>query len=145
MEQQEIDPHGLAGGFRDLVGYRLVRWEEGYAEVEMPLDARHRNRTGVLHGGALVTLLDAACGYAGTWCSVPSNARRAFTLSLTSQFISAGLIGERIVAKARRTGGGRTIFFASAEVLGEDGRLIGRGDGTFRLKRGSETVEGETA
>ncbi|MEX0760683.1 MAG: PaaI family thioesterase [Tistlia sp.] len=145
MDQTAIDPHGLSGGFRDLVGYRLLRWEEGYAEVGLLLEAHHRNRTGVLHGGVLATLIDAACGYAGTWCSVPANARRAFTLSLTSQFIAAGQIGERILAKATRTGGGRTIYFSSAEVFGEDGRLIGRGDGTFRLKRGSETLEGAPA
>ncbi|SME88216.1 uncharacterized domain 1-containing protein [Tistlia consotensis] len=145
MSESPIDTHGPEGGFRDLVGYRLVRWEEDYAEVELAIGKIHMNRSGLLHGGALVTLLDAACGYAGTWCSVPGNVRRAVTLSLTSQFISGGRLGERVIAKARRTGGGRTIYFSTGEVFAEDGRLVGRGDGTFRLKRGSESLEGEPA
>ncbi len=142
MDQSDIDPHGVTGGFRDLVGYRLVRWEEGYAEVELELVEKHRNRSGRLHGGALTTLLDAACGYAGTWCPVPGNARRALTLTLSTQFIAGGEIGERIVCTGRQTGGGRTVFFAAAEVLGPDGRLIARGDGTFRYRRGSDRLEG---
>lgn len=142
MNQDHIDPHGVDGGFRDLVGYGLVKWEEGYAEVALTVEPKHINRSGLLHGGVMVTLLDVACGFAGTWCSVPGNVRRALTLSLTSQFISAGRQGERILARARQTGGGRTIYFAAGEVVAEDGRLIGRGDGTFRYKRGSESLEG---
>lgn len=142
MDQEHIDSHGVEGGFRDLVGYRLVKWQEGYAEVALTIEQKHINRSGFLHGGVQATLLDAACGYAGTWCSVPGNVRRALTLTLTNQFIAAGKLGERVVAKARLTGAGRTIYFASCEVFGNNGRLLSRGDGTFRYKRGSENLEG---
>ena len=55
------DP-AAATGFRRLLGYRTAEWREGHAVLEMDLDERHMNRAGVLHGGALATLIDTACG-----------------------------------------------------------------------------------
>lgn len=141
MSQQNLDLHAFEEGFRDLVGYRLIRWEEDYAEVALELERKHMNRSGVLHGGVLVSLLDVACGYSGTWCSVPGNVRRAMTVQISSQFIAVARQGERLVATGRRVGSGKTIYFATGEVHAGD-RLIGRGDGTFRYRRGSETLAG---
>ena len=41
------------GGFAQLVGYRLTKWEPDYAEVELDLLPRHLNRSGVPHGGVI--------------------------------------------------------------------------------------------
>ena len=46
--------------FRDLVGYGPVAWREFYVELALDLDVRHRNRSGIAHGGVIATLLDAA-------------------------------------------------------------------------------------
>ncbi len=126
------DPIRKKGGFGDLVGYELTLWEEHRAEVALTLDGRHMNRSGFMHGGVLTTLIDTACGYAGTFTPPGKEPRRAFTLSLDAQFISAAGEGERLVATALRSGGGLTIFFSTCRVLGEDGRLIGQGSGTFK-------------
>jgi len=126
------DPIRKKGGFGDLVGYELTLWEADRAEVSLTLDARHMNRSAVMHGGVLTTLIDTACGYAGTYGPPDAPPRRAFTLSLDAQFIGAARSGERLVAKAERSGGGRSIFFSSCRVLSADGRLIGQGSGTFK-------------
>lgn len=131
----------LASGFRDLVGYRLVEWTGGLARLEIDLDERHMNRSGVVHGGVLTTMMDAAGGYAGTWCSVEANVRRCVTVSLTSHFL-APAEGGRLTATARLRGGGRRIFVSSIEVTDTLGSLIAIGDGTYRLRRGSEAPEG---
>ncbi len=136
------DPARDRGAFADLVGYELAAWREDYAEVTMELGASHMNRSGVMHGGVLTTLIDSACGYAGTYCAEPGRVRRAFTLSLNSQFIAAADAGVRLTATGRKTGGGRQIFFSSAEVRDQDGRLIGRGDGVFRYRGGSGDPKG---
>ena len=73
---EDPPPHtDLPSAFRDLVGYRLIEWGDGYAKLELTLDARHMNRSGVAHGGVLTTLMDAVGGYAGTWCAVEGNVR----------------------------------------------------------------------
>jgi uncharacterized protein (TIGR00369 family) len=128
-------------GFRRLVGYRLAAWRDGYAEVELELDGRHLNRSDIVHGGVYVTLIDAAGGYAGCYCTVPGNVRRAFTLSLSTNFVGNAASG-RLRAIARKTGGGRRVFFASMEVVDGDGRVVATGEGVYRYRRGSESPEG---
>jgi uncharacterized protein (TIGR00369 family) len=133
------DPLRPQGGFANLVGYRLAAWREDYAEVEAQVGEQHLNRSGVLHGGVLTTIMDAACGYAGCYAPETAPPRRAFTLSLNSHFVAAAEAGAQLTARAHKTGGGRQIFFARAEVVDQDGRLIAQGEGVFRY-RGTSTA-----
>ena len=130
------DPLRPHGGFADLIGYRLGEWREDYAEVTLEVEARHMNRSGVLHGGVISTLLDTVLGYAGTYSGEPGVDRRAFTLSLNCHFVGTAEIGHRLTASGRKTGGGRQIYFCTGEVRDEDGRLVGQGDGVFRYRGG---------
>ena len=123
-------------GFAALVGYELRLWQEDAAEVGLIVGRQHINRSGVLHGGALATLIDSACGYAGCYSPEGAPPKRAFTLSLTNNFIAAAAEGSRLTASAQRTGGGRSVFFARCEVHDQDGRLIGSGEGVFKYIAG---------
>ena len=122
------------GAFADLVDYRLAGWREGAAEISLEVGPQHLNRSGVLHGGVIATLIDTACGFAGCYRPPPQKRRRALTLSLHTQFLGPVAVGAQLRAEARRIGGGRQIFFSSCEVRDQDGRLVARGDGTFRYR-----------
>lgn len=124
----------LPSGFRSLVGYRVVAWREGYAKVEMAVEAKHMNRSGLLHGGALVTLIDATCGYAGTFSPDPERPVRGFTLQLSTQFLATVKQGATLTAEARKNGGGAKIFYAVCEVHDQDGTPVGAGQGAFRYR-----------
>ncbi len=130
------DPLLPQGGFAKLVGYRLAVWREDYAEVEVRIDKQHLNRSGVLHGGVLTTMIDAACGYAGCYSAPGAPPRRAFTLSLETHFMAAAEAGCELTVTAQKTGGGRQIFFSRAEAHDQDGRLIGQGSAVFRYRGG---------
>ncbi len=131
------DPLRPHGGFADLVGYRLTSWREEAVELTLTVEARHLNRSGVLHGGVLTTLIDTACGYSG--CHTPEGAtpRRAFTLSLNCQFIATVAAGALLTVRAVPSGGGRQVFFSRAQVRDQTGRLIGQGEGVHRYRSGS--------
>ncbi len=129
---KDADPLRSHGGFADLVGYHLVNWEDDVAEVGLTVEKRHLNRSGVMHGGVLTTLIDTACGYCGCYTPEGHTPRRAFTLSLTCNFIGIAQEGQRLVARASRSGGGKSLFFADCEVRDENGRVIGSGQGTFK-------------
>lgn len=131
-ESEQEDRDAERGAFSELTGYRLTGWQDGVARVEVTVDERHINRSGVLHGGMLTTILDAACGYAGTYSADPQNPRRAFTLSLTCQFVRAAKLDERLIAEGRLSGGGKSVYFARGEVRTAEGALIGQGDGVFK-------------
>lgn len=137
------DTQGPIGGFSTLVGYRLRAWRPDYAEVELDLGPQHMNAHGIPHGGLIATLLDTACGFAGVYCTVPGNVRYAMTLSLTTQFVGQARNLGRLVAIGRRTGGGRSIYFATGEVLDGDGNLIAQATATFRYRKGSEDPAGQ--
>ena len=119
-------------GFANLVGYRLTAWREDHAELDMTVEDRHLNRSGVMHGGVLATVIDAACGYAGCYSAEPDRPRRAFTLSLNCTFTGVAEHGAQLTIRAVRTGGGRGIFFAAAEVFDQHDRLVGRGDAVYK-------------
>lgn len=130
-------------GFADLVGYRLVHWDETETHLALALEAKHMNRSGVMHGGVLTTLIDTACGYTGCYCPTPGRVRRAMTLQLSCQFLAPGLQGRTLTAYAKKTGGGRSVFFSTCAVRDEAGTLVGHGEGVFKYRRGSEDPEGE--
>lgn len=127
------DPHIPPDGFAVLVGYRLVDWRPDAATVTLAFGRKHLNRSGVVHGGVLTTLIDAACGYAGCWAPPDAPLRRAFTLSLTTHFIATPR-GSTLTCIARNRGGGARIYFAAAEVTDDEGRLVASGEGTFRYR-----------
>lgn len=130
-------------GFSELLGYRLTAWREDYAEVALQLGPQHLNVSGMPHGGVLATLIDTACGFAGCYCAVPGHRRRAMTLSLDTHFIGRARPDARLTTFARRIGGGRSTFFAQAEVRDEAGTLIATGGGAFRYRGNSGDPRGE--
>jgi uncharacterized protein (TIGR00369 family) len=129
------------GAFGQMLGFRVTEWRDGFVRMEMDVRPEHLNRSGVLHGGIVSALLDTACGYAGTWCTKKGNVRWAVTVSLTTQF-TGQTRGGILTTIGRKRGGGRKIYFASAEVLDETGQLLGFGDSVQRYRGGSEDPEG---
>ncbi len=130
-----------ASAFQSLIGYRLVLWERDRAVVEYDVDPAHLNRSGLLHGGVIATLLDTASGYAGCYTPVPGRIRRTLTLSLTTNYLAPVRSG-RVRVEGRRTGGGRTVFFTTAEAHDGAGRIVATAAGTFRYLPGSGEEQG---
>lgn len=127
--------------FHDLIGLRLVEWQDGFARVVCDAGPQHINRSGIVHGGVVLALIDQAAAFAGLWCSVPGNVRKAVTIDLDCRF--TGQVKEgRLVAEGRVASAGRSIFFARTEVLDPEGRMVAFGASTHRWRRGSERVEG---
>jgi len=128
-------------GFHNLLGYRQVSWEENEAVIEMELAPRHLNLGGVIHGGVLTSLLDIVLAQAGTYCPYPGRMRKAITLSLTTTFTGQCSKGVIRVTGRKRAGGTR-IFNSTGEVHDDQGNLLAIGEGTFRIRSGSDKPEG---
>lgn len=129
-------------GFQQLLGYRITVWRPDYAEMELAVSAKLRNRSGRIHGGVFATMIDAIAGHAGCFCPYPGRVRKAVTLSLTTNYVGQPK-GSTLIATARKRGGGNAVFFADAEVRDELGTLLATGVGTFRYRSGSRTPEGQ--
>ncbi|CDY77542.1 Uncharacterized protein, possibly involved in aromatic compounds catabolism [Caballeronia glathei] len=124
----------LDNPFLEALGATLTEWRAGYAEFTMPIQPGHLNRQRVLQGGAIATLLDAACGYAGVSTTADTPVH-GFTLSLTVNYLDRGL-GEKVVAKGFLERQGRSIFFSRGEAWVDGTLLIASAQGTFKYARG---------
>lgn len=117
--------------FNAFVGYRLVDWGMGSSEIELSLQPHHLNSQGFAHGGVIMSLLDSACGACGTVEPRPAPRAISVTVSLSANFIRTAK-GSKLRAKGRMTGGGRSIYFAEAQILDDDGQLIATASGAFK-------------
>ncbi|MBE0488487.1 MAG: PaaI family thioesterase [Halomonas sp.] len=130
-------------GFQELLGVRVVDWEPDRVTLELTVEPHHLNRSGIVHGGVLCTLLDVALSFSGLHCEAPDQLRKAMTLSLSTTFVAPAR-GEALRAIGRLEGGGRSTFMASGKVFDSQGNLVAMGEGSFRRRRGSEAEEGES-
>jgi len=68
---------GAGLGLQTLLGYRVTVWREDYAEMELEITDKLRNRSGRIHGGIFATMIDTVAGHAGCYCPYPGRVRRA--------------------------------------------------------------------
>lgn len=130
QELRERLEKGLARGFTLDLGIRFRKLDEGYAELEMPMEDRKRNIYGMAHGGVLYTLLDTSSGFA-----VRSYGDRVVTLTGTVNYLVAGKETAYLLSKARVVRKGGHTAVVSAEVFDDKGTLLANGSFTFYVLR----------
>jgi len=120
-----------ASPFARELGLELTAIEDGAASLRMPYDQRRTTMGDVVHGGAIATLIDCAV-MAAAWAGapVPANLRGA-TVSLTVDYVGAAR-AEDLTATGRLVRRG-AICFCEVDVEGEDGRVVAKGLGKYKL------------
>jgi uncharacterized protein (TIGR00369 family) len=139
---QRINWLNQTGGFNEVNGLKIVEWKDGNASLRVDLVPDHLNPLGMVHGGLHATMLDVALAMSGSFRAAPDDLLPGLTLSLTLQYLKPLELKDGFaMAKAWRTGGGKSIFFAGGEVLAPDGRIIATASGVFKpgRKPASET------
>ena len=133
---QRINELNQAGGFNHHNGVMILDWQDGLASLRVDLTHDHLNPLGLVHGGLYASMLDVALAMSGSYRPAPEGLYPGLTLSLTTQYIAPLQLEDSFaIAKARRTGGGKTVFFAKGEVLAPDGRVIASASGVFKPGR----------
>lgn len=118
-----------------MLGATCTEWRDGYARFDAGMRPGLLNRQGVLQGGLIATLLDAACGYAGLYAPDPAQALHGLTLSLTCNYLDRGM-GERIAAKGWLERKGGAIYFSRGELWMDDRVLVATAQGVFKYTAG---------
>jgi uncharacterized protein (TIGR00369 family) len=117
----------------ELVGFRLVALDGGVAKVELDADGRHHNPMGIVHGGILCDLADAAMGVAVA--AALEEGETFATLQLSATYLRAVRDG-RLVASGRLVHRGRNAAHAEAEVTDAEGRIVARCTSSCLVSRG---------
>lgn len=110
----DIIPHA-----REL-GMTVEGFSDGEVVMSMPYDTRFVGdpRTGVIHGGAISTLMDTTGG-AAVICH-PDNRGGTATLDLRIDYMRAATPGQAIVARAKCYHVTRSVAFVRAVALDDD-------------------------
>lgn len=114
--------------FLKLLGVKLNKMEQGQGTVSLNVEEKHLNTWGTVHGGALLTLVDAAMAIAAR--SADPDDRSVVTIELKNMFMQSphgsvrveGLLIQRSV----------TMAFCEAKAYDIDNKLCCMATGTFK-------------
>jgi uncharacterized protein (TIGR00369 family) len=107
--------------FAKLIGIELDQIDAGVATLGLEVRKDLMQNNGVVHGGAIASLIDTATAFAIV--SVLPSGERATTVDLTVSYLRPLKVG-RARATARVIRAGRRLIAVSAEVLDDGGRLV---------------------
>ena len=110
--------------FPKLLGIEIDEIQEGRARLSVEVRKDLLQLQGVMHGGAIASLIDTAVAFAIVGASTPD--QRFTTVEMKVNYLSAIREG-RVIADARLIRNGRRIVVAECDVFDEKGRLAAKG------------------
>ena len=122
--------------FVEKLGFELVGWSPGEAELAVELQPDLCNSWSVAHGGVIMTLLDVSMAHAARLRDPAAAAEAAgvVTVEMKTSFMRPGT--GRLVGKARLLHRTPSMAFCEATVTNPAGELVAHATGTFKsLKR----------
>lgn len=125
---------------------RLVAIGNGIAEIEMPYDPALIGdpETGVIHGGAVSTLMDTCCGAAVM--SHDSQPIGTATIDLRIDYMRVAKPGQTIRARAECYHMTRSVAFVRAFAMDDqETPAVATATGTFTAERAKPAPKGEPA
>ena len=114
-----------------LLGLEFVRAERGAATFALDVRAELTRMGGILHGGAVVSLLDTAAAFAVHTVIEPD--ARTVTVDLTVHFLRPAS-GGRIEAQARILHRGRRVCILSVEARDSAAEIIATSTMTYYIQ-----------
>lgn len=114
--------------FARLLGIELDDLGSGTATLGLDIRKELTQNHGVVHGGAIASLIDTATAFAIISLLTPEE--KVTTVDLTISYLRP-LTSGRITAVARILRSGRRLFVVSADVFGKDGKLAATALSTY--------------
>lgn len=115
------------GTFIGVLGAVYHRETEDGCELGLAAGPHLKNRSGNVHGGALMVLIDRAGGMAA-YKAVQDG--RVATASLTVNFLRPIATDAEVIVRSRLRRAGKKSFFTDAEALA-GGRLVATGSAVY--------------
>lgn len=110
--------------FPRQMGIEIDEIEPGRARLSLDVSEKHRQLAGVMHGGAIATLIDTAVAMAIVGVSQPGD--KFTTVEMKVNYLLP-IVEGRIIAEARLVRDGRRIVVADCDVFDPQGKLAAKG------------------
>ena len=114
-------------GWMETLGARISESEPGRVVVELIAGPQHRHGGGVVQGGVITQIADAAMGI--SLATLQEDGMWNTTIELKINFLRPVIEG-RLRAIGRVVEMKQTLFFSEADVVDDRGRLIARASST---------------
>jgi len=116
--------------FTEHLGIRLVEMTREHALVSLEKRPELLNSWGATHGGVIMTMLDLVMSWAvrGHYEVIGG----VLTIDLSVGFMRASQ-GDKVLAEGRVLHGGKSTAFCKGEARDEQGNLLAKAIGTFKL------------
>lgn len=118
---------GPRAGWRETIGARVAEVDDGRVVVELDVHAGHRHEGGVVQGGIITQIADAAMGMSLMTRQGPGESNT--TIELKINFLRPVVEG-RLRATGRVVELRSSLLFSEADVEDEGGRLVARASST---------------
>src|SRR5438105_9312762 len=107
--------------FVEALGFELLRFDNGAAEIAMTPRDEHLNSWSVVHGGVTMTLLDVSMAHAARSPvdGAPPDARGVVTIDMKTSFMRPGL--GRLLARAKVLQRTTSFAFCEGSLFDEKG------------------------
>ena len=118
--------------FVEHLGFELVRFEGGQAQIDCELNEALTNSFGVAHGGLTMTLLDVVMAHAARSPDVMGGELRpgVVTVEMKTSFTRPGL--GRMIGSGRVMHRTASLIFCEGSVHDVAGDLVAHATGTFK-------------
>lgn len=124
--------------FYQLIGMEILELRRGYSRFRLNVTRNLQNVSGIVHGGAIASMADAAMGVALATLLDPL-AQRPITVEMKINYMAPSRDGE-LIAEGRVVQRGSTLTVTGAEVRSGNGELVAVAIGTFLVKQAKETA-----
>lgn len=111
-----------------LLGMELLELKPNEAVLRLQMRDELRQPHGLLHGGAIASLIDTATAFAVITCL--TREEKASTVDLTVHYLRP-VIDETIVCTAKVVKAGRRLLTVSADVFNDKNKLIATAISTY--------------
>ncbi len=122
--------------FVEHLGFELLAFEAGRAEIALTLREELTNSWSVAHGGVTMTLLDVVMAHAARSPNQPDHPESpgVVTIEMKTSFLRAGL--GRLTAHGRLLHRTASLAFTEGSVFDQKGELVAHATGTFKYMKG---------
>src|SRR5437762_14291024 len=107
--------------YAKFLGLELGEMKPGEASLHLEVRAGLKQHQGVVHGGAVASLIDSASAFAVITQLEPNEG--VTTTDLTIHYLRLVTAG-RLSAKARTVAAGRRLFVLAVEVMDDQQRMV---------------------
>lgn len=116
--------------FFSHIGFEIINFQEDKIILKLPIKEQLLNVNRTLHGGVHATMLDQVLGM----MTRVTTKTRCATINLNVNYLMATTNGD-LFATAKVLQKGYRIVTAEGELFDEQGNILAKGVGTFKLIR----------